>query len=142
MSKYKKNRFGPEVRRVRFFQNTVGEKFTYTLTIFDCQKTTYLGKKIIAYRLYKTRRQGATTLLFECSDFACSPMVGIDTDDTVRSIMGFLTLRPGCVDPDYFKGYTPAQIAFANNEAESLAYEVSRRFEEGFTRGSHARKNR
>ncbi len=42
--------------------------------------------------------------------------------------MGFLTLRPGDTDPDYFEDYTPEQHAYCDAHAEALSCEVSARF--------------
>lgn len=33
---------------------------------------------------------------------ACAPGTPIDSDECLRNILGFLTLRPGNTDPDYF----------------------------------------
>jgi hypothetical protein len=60
-------------------------------------------------------------VIFEGEDFSCSPMIAIDSDDSLRSLLGFLTLKPGDTDRDYFDDYTPEQLAFAENEAESLS---------------------
>ncbi len=71
-----------------------------------------------------------TTVLFEGEDFGCSPMHGIDSDATVAAIMAFLTLRPGDTDPEYFADYTPEQLAYCSEHAETLSCEVDCRFGE------------
>jgi hypothetical protein len=70
----------------------------------------------IGYRL--TGPQG---VVFEGSDFSPSPMDAIDSDAALRGILGFLTLRPGDTDPEYFEDYTPAQLAFCETDAEALS---------------------
>lgn len=60
-----------------------------------------------------------------------SPLHAIDSDDTVRAIMTFLTCRPGDVDAEYFKDYTVEQMEFVEDHAEFLANEVRSRFPEG-----------
>ena len=72
--------------------------------------------------------EAKNTVLFEGEDFGCSPMHAIDSDETLAGIMGFLTLRPGDTDPEYFEGYTEAQLDYCSQHAEALACEVSRRF--------------
>ena len=44
--------------------------------------------------------------------------------------MGFLTLRPGDTDPEYFENYTQEQKEFADQHAEALAVAVMDRFGE------------
>ncbi len=54
-------------------------------------------------------------------NFYASPLYAIDSDATMRSIMDFLTIKPG-------DNYTPAQLAFCARYAEALNYEVWARF--------------
>ncbi len=44
-----------------------------------------------------------------------------DLDGAARAALGFLTLRPGDTDADYFDGYTPAQEAWRDEHAETLS---------------------
>jgi len=60
---------------------------------------------------------GYTTLLFLGTDFYCAPGDAVDSDEMIRSLMGFLTLRPGDTDDDYFADYTPKQRAFTESSA-------------------------
>jgi hypothetical protein len=61
--------------------------------------------------------------IFRGADFRCSPLYAIDSDDTLRGLLGFLTLRPGDTDGEYFDGYTPAQRAFAeSSDCDYLAF--------------------
>ena len=62
-------------------------------------------------------------VVFRGTDFTCSPCHADDSDATLRALLGFLTLRPGDTDREYFDGYTPAQHAFAaSSECETLAW--------------------
>lgn len=89
----------------------------YRLQLWDTGKHMGSGPQFRAhYRL--TSPDGE--VLFEGSDYGSSPMDAIDSDETVRGIINFLTLSPGDTDSDYFSNYTEAQWAFANNEAEEL----------------------
>jgi hypothetical protein len=60
---------------------------------------------------------GYTTLLFLGTDFYCAPGDAVDSDEMIRSLMGFLTLRPGDTDDDYFADHTPKQRAFTESSA-------------------------
>jgi hypothetical protein len=60
-------------------------------------------------------------VIFEGDDFGCSPMHAIDSDDCLRGILCFLTLRPGDTDADYFADYTETQREFAATDAEALS---------------------
>jgi hypothetical protein len=97
----------------------------FVLTMWDTGDSDIHGKTVVGYRL---RSQGLT--LFEGEDFYCSPLHAWDSDTTVRAIMGFLTLRPGDTDADYFAGYTQEQMDYCNHHAEYLSWEVSQRFGE------------
>ena len=61
--------------------------------------------------------------VFRGVDFGPSPCHADDADETLRALLGFLTLRPGDTDREYFAAYTAEQLAFANgSECELLAY--------------------
>ena len=58
-------------------------------------------------------------------------MHSIDSDQAVAALMGFLTLKPGDTDREYFDAYTPEQLAWAQSyEPELLEMEVINRFGE------------
>src|SRR5260221_6910840 len=48
---------------------------------------------------------GVEDPLFEGEDFGASPMQAIDSDATVPSLLGFLTLRPGGTDAEDFRSF-------------------------------------
>jgi hypothetical protein len=90
---------------------------SFTLNTFDSGRTDDLGKSILEYQF-----QGPDgKVLFEGDNFACSPMNAIDSDDCVRDILAFLTLKPGDTDSEYFQNYTQAQLDFVNEHAETLS---------------------
>ena len=44
-----------------------------------------------------------------------------DSDDTLRALLGFLALRPGDTDSEYFADYTAAKREFASShECEAM----------------------
>ena len=85
----------------------------YTLHMRDTGRTDRRGQSRIAYTF--TAPDG--TVLFDGADFSGSPMHADDSDDTVRALLGFLTLKPGDTDRDYFDAYTPAQRAWCESSA-------------------------
>jgi len=88
----------------------------FRLTIWDTHMRDNRGQTIIGYSL-----RFGTEVIFEGEDFAGSPLHADDSDETLRSILTFLTLRPGDTDAEYFANYTPAQMDFARTDAEELA---------------------
>jgi len=92
----------------------------YILELWDTNKLTGMGKPRLGYRLTAPANKGGD-VIFEAEDFGCAPSVAIDSDMAVRELMGFLTLRPGDTDRDYFDKYTPRQWQFVEENAEALA---------------------
>ena len=117
------------LRTVRFTPYLSGMGPRFTLQTWDTGQTIMDGKNRLAYRL-SSHEDGNTDVLFDGSDFGCSPCHAIDSDDTCAGIMGFLTLRPGDTDPEYFEDYTEAQLEYADQHAETLGWESICRFGE------------
>jgi hypothetical protein len=101
------------IRRVRFDG--------YELVLWDTGRVDEYRKSVLGYRLIHP----AGWVLFEGEDYCCSPCFAIDSDSSVRSLLTFLTLRPGDTDPDYFDRYSVYQLAWAENEAEALQFWAS-----------------
>jgi hypothetical protein len=96
----------------------------YSLWTWDTGRHDSRGQPYIRYAFSRNRRD-----LFTGDDFAGSPLEAIDSDGCVAALLGFLTLRPGNTDRDYFVNYTPEQMEFAESgDAEYLQSEVDRRF--------------
>lgn len=100
----------------------------FHLTMWDTHRTDDMGKSVIGYKLVKSH--GGSGVIFEGEDYYCSPCHAIDSDESVRSLMNFLTLRPGDTDSEYFEGYTSEQRAFCDEYAEELQMAVMDRFGE------------
>jgi hypothetical protein len=115
------------IRKLRFKPYIKGYP-TFTLQLFDTGKIGYDNKYIVGYCL-KMHEKGKTTILFESqTDFRCSPLDAIDSDSTVKCLMGFLTLKIGDTDREYFANYSQIQLDFVNLHAESLMMEIYNRF--------------
>lgn len=118
------------IRRVRLapYRKDMGPRFA--LTLLDTGRIVG-GKCQLGYRLNQIGNGRAETV-FEGEDFCCSPLYAIDSDEAVYGLLGFLTLRPGDTDSEYFEDYTPRQLEFCEEHAEALSCEVEYRFgEEG-----------
>ena len=80
------------------------------------------GRTCVGYEL----RDAAGGVLFAGDDFRPSPLHADDSDDVLRALLGFLTLRPGDTDADYFADYSAAQLEFAeSSNCEQLAFDYS-----------------
>ena len=60
-------------------------------------------------------RDPAGDVLFRGADFRPSPMHADDADETLRGLLGFLTLRPGDTDRSNFAEYSERQRAFSES---------------------------
>lgn len=110
-------------RRCIFKPYMPGKGPVFRLTMWDTHRMREYGGWWLGYKL---TMDGVT--LFEAEDFGCPPGDAIDSDNAVEGIMGFLTLKPGDTDSDYFAKYTEAQLAYANEHAEALQATVQFRF--------------
>jgi hypothetical protein len=85
------------------------------------------GRSTVAYRLSLGGPGfGPDRILFEGQDFTTPG----DPASNEEGLMGFLTLRPGDTDPDYFAAYTPEQLEYCSKWAEALSCEVQARYGE------------
>jgi len=104
---------------------------TFTLDLFDCMRIHRNGPQWqVGYLLKMHDQNGKSTVIFDGSDFGCSPCHAIDSNECVSSIMSFLTLRPGDTDPEYFENYNQVQWDFCMNHSETLEIEVMCQFQE------------
>jgi len=60
--------------------------------------------------------------VFEAVDWHPSILHAIDGVESVRGLLGFLSLCPGDVEADYFASYTPRQLAWRDARAEDLTW--------------------
>ena len=93
----------------------------FVLELGDTFRTDSMGKSILSYRLTQAEIGKPAIVIFDGADFHCSPMYAIDSDQALRSLIGFLTLRQGDTDAEYFAEYTPEQLDFIGTDAEELS---------------------
>lgn len=99
------------------------------LIVSDKDKTDRNRKAILGYRFgvgWLLDRNKHT--VFAGEDFHCSPLHATDSDETMKAIMDFVTLKPGDTDDDYFKDYTQEQLDFVEQYADALYTEVHKRW--------------
>jgi predicted RNA-binding Zn-ribbon protein involved in translation (DUF1610 family) len=112
-------------RTVRFTPYSKGNGPSFTLRLAWGGRCDSAGRCILTYRLTSERR-----VIFEGSDYCAHVRDSLETDDSlVEGIMTFLTLRPGDTDEEYFRDYTPEQLAFCDAHAETLHCEMGARFQ-------------
>jgi hypothetical protein len=59
--------------------------------------------------------------IFEGDDFGASPMHDTESLESAKALLGFLTVRDGDTDSEYFDNYTARQLEFRDSfECESL----------------------
>jgi hypothetical protein len=128
------------LRTVRFVPYRKGMGPTFVLDTWDANTYDRHGKAGIAYRLVMVEGGKRTCLFYgdRCNGALLGhPMGGAALDSRegsrsiARSLMTFLTLRPGDTDAEYFARYTREQLAYAEAHGEALSYEVEARFGEG-----------
>lgn len=118
------------IRKVRLVPYLPGNPY-FTLSMWDTGRTHPRGTPMLGYQLRQHERGQLSDVLFEGEDYSASPLHATDSDDTVAGLMGFLTLKPGDTDREYFQDYTPAQMAFVGEHAEALSSYCVERFGEG-----------
>lgn len=123
------------LRRCRFRPYRIGMGPTFSLLMWDTgrrndQYGERFSKPILGYQLnlHPVPGTGPCVCLFEGEDYGCSSRHAIDSNESVEALMGFLTLRPGDTDSEYFDRYTAEQFAYCAQHAEALSGEVSARF--------------
>lgn len=90
----------------------------YRLMTWETGRRASTGQELLGYAMWAP---GAKEPLFVGDDYGVAPAYSIDGDESLRGLLGFLTLRPGDTDDEYFEHYTPEQLAFAEGDAEQLS---------------------
>jgi hypothetical protein len=100
----------------------------FTLKLWDLEDRVD-GKWRLGYKLLmKEHKLANSKVLFEGEEYYCSPCHAVDSNDTIVDLMGWLTLRKGDTDSEYFKKYTKEQLEFSKQHAEYLNMEVQSRY--------------
>lgn len=90
-----------------------------TLRLWDTYRTR--GNKNVLRYQFKVGRK----VIFEGEDYCTSPRYAIDSLAAAYGCLGFLTLKPGDTDSEYFENYTETQMNWAkSSQCEYLNYMV------------------
>ena len=87
----------------------------YTLETWDGGPSSPFGRQYVGYCLRNPQGEPLFDTTLNSAPMGVSPLCAIDSDESLRDLLGFLTLRPGDTDSDYFEEYTPEQMAFAES---------------------------
>jgi hypothetical protein len=104
------------LRDVRLGAPFISDTDDFRLVTWDTYRMDRRGCCYVGYALIH-----GETVIFEGEDYSPGPMSGIDSDDAVRSLIGFLSLQPGDTDDEYFENYTTVQLEFAETYGENLS---------------------
>jgi hypothetical protein len=118
--------YGEPVRVARFRPYT-GDQGEGTLILWDGNARDEAGRYCVQFRLLWSTMPEP---LFDVDAGPFHGHVSVDGDKAIVGVMGFLCLKPGDTDPDYFDKYTPAQLEWAETHAESVSCEVMARYGE------------
>ena len=109
----------------KYFYFNVGEGRKYSLRMNVCNYKD--GRLNFEYVL----RNPDKKILFHGKDFSAPN--GHTWKENAMSLMGFLTLRKGDTDDEYFNNYTDDQLAFSesndNDELQMMVYDYDTRNE-------------
>lgn len=116
------------VRRVVLRPFRKGEGPVFTLALYETDGLWDRdGCPKLGYRLHASQG-GRSWLIFEGADFRPSRYSAIDSDEVLLALLGFLTLRRGDVEAEYFADYSEGQLTFRDEHAEALSWEAHVRF--------------
>lgn len=81
----------------------------------------YKGSDRLSYKFYYNKE-----LICEGDDYRPSPMFGIESLDSFVSCLGFMTVRLGDTDKDFFKDHSESHMKFLEtNDCEELRLLIS-----------------
>ena len=95
-------------------------RYPYTLSLYSLGFDARQHKERLGYKLTCSLKTWPR-VIFEGTDLFCSPCHAIDSDASAGACLGFLSLKPGDTDADYFDKYTPAQLDFVQYHGEDLS---------------------
>jgi hypothetical protein len=90
----------------------------YILRLYDLHSIEADNKRSVLVEFF---REGKVLFLFQIE---VPRHVAIDSEAAASAAMGFICMRPGDTDKEYFDEYTDEQMSFAECEAEYLMAEL------------------
>jgi len=113
-------------RKATAEQLTVWRRDGYELRMYD-GGTDDDGREVVQY-IFHDQRWGYGRRLFHGRDYRPSPMHAVDSPEAIAGLLGFLSLREGDTDSEYFDNYTERQITWRDSarceELQLLVHEL------------------
>lgn len=104
----------------------------YYLFLWDTYRRGEHGHNYLGYRFVDPKG----VILFQGTEYGCPFNQCVDSDETVKELLKWFTIKPGDTDDEYFENYTPEQMAFAtSDDAEQLALDLEYGHGEGNVEG-------
>lgn len=104
---------------VRTWRGYVGDLVTgdmAVLYLYDLNQTKAPNHHAMGYTFMH-----GTEIIFSGDDFGVPVSIPVDSDQAVRNLLGFLSLRPGDTDSEHFDSYTQRQVEWAEQYGEDLS---------------------
>lgn len=104
----------------------IWRKNGFTLRLYDSGITNSHGRSVLSYVLRDGKK-----VIFVGIDFSCSPLYADDSLESVAALLGFLTLKPGDTDREYFNNYSKDQMDWCESsrceELNMIQFEMEER---------------
>lgn len=109
------------MKNANFMRTFLWKGYKVSLSLYELNEQKDHTRYRIGYRmLWKSK------VIFEGRDFGPSPLHAIDSRETALSVMGFLCLRKGDTDKEYFEKYSELQTEWSESpECECLGCDIS-----------------
>lgn len=92
------------------------------IDIWDTNEVDELtGKSQLAYRLCARHEPDLWEIIFAGEEYRPGLGLGTDSDASLGCLLGFLSLKRGDTDDEYFTDYTERQLKWAEEHGEELA---------------------
>jgi hypothetical protein len=90
----------------------------YVLFLWNTGRTNWIGQSCLGYVFWEPLPKKKP--LFSGNDYFIGCFTCIDSEESLRGLVSFLSLRPGDTDDEYFKNYTDYQRQWAINHADDI----------------------
>jgi len=88
----------------------------FLVELFDMGKLSDPNHQVVGYRFWD-----GDELMFEGKDYGVPRGTKLTDGSVVVTLLGFIGLKPGDTDDEYFENYTPKQLEWADQRAEDVS---------------------
>ena len=107
----------------------------FRVEIYDPNEWDSRGAPVVWWRLYKHQKGHKPVLVFdgleEPHKWRCAGWFSVDGDEAAECVLNSASIRPSDTDREFFDGYSPEQLAFAEEYGESIGMVNWDRFHKG-----------